>query len=301
MRLTVVHTTTYSFARPVRFNPHRLMLRPRGDQDLRVLDYALRCSPAAQLVESQDVFGNLVTTALFDQPADRLEIVSRLILETTAEAWPVFRIEPRAHAYPFTYSDDERADLGALCRPEHPHKSVAAWARTFVRSVPTDTLSLLKDLNAGMLAAATYRPRDEEGTQTASETLDLGSGSCRDLAALFIDAARHLGFGARAASGYLFDADDPSLPSGHHPRLGRGLSARRRLDRLRPDPSTRRQRGPDHRGGRPIQRRRPARVGQLRGRAGGFPGHEGQGRRGAGRTSAAGAVGGLRREIPGQA
>ena len=38
-----------------------------------------------------------------------------------------------------------------------------------------------------------------------------GSGSCRDLAALFLDAARHLGFGARAASGYLVDPDNPMV------------------------------------------------------------------------------------------
>jgi hypothetical protein len=33
VRLSIVHTTTYRFARPVRFNPHRLMLRPRGSHD----------------------------------------------------------------------------------------------------------------------------------------------------------------------------------------------------------------------------------------------------------------------------
>jgi transglutaminase-like putative cysteine protease len=80
--------------------------------------------------------------------------------------------------------------------------------RGFIWSTPTDTLSLLKDLNAGVLAAAAYRPRDEEGTQTAAQTLALASGSCRDLAALFIDAAPLLGFGARAVSGYLYDPTD---------------------------------------------------------------------------------------------
>src|SRR5690606_22429696 len=87
------------------------------------------------------------------------------------------------------------------------------WARAFVRGASTDTLSLLKDLNAGILDSVAYRVRDEEGTQTPLETLALASGSCRDIAALFIEAARHLGFGARAVSGYLFDprapADDP--------------------------------------------------------------------------------------------
>lgn len=210
MRLSIVHTTTYRFARDVQFHPHRLMLRPRGSQDLHVLEHALHCSPTAQLAWSQDVYGNLVCTAAFEQPASQLTISSRLGVETWAEAWPVFRIDPSAHAYPYEYSPEGLVDLGALRRPEHASSSVEAWARRFIWSTPTDTLSLLKDLNAGVLATAAYRPRDEEGTQTAAATLDMASGSCRDLAALFIDAVRHLGFGARAVSGYLFDpaADD---------------------------------------------------------------------------------------------
>jgi len=73
-----------------------------------------------------------------------------------------------------------------------------------VRSNPTDTLALLKDLNAGISANASYEARDDEGTQTPTRTLDLGRGSCRDFAVLFVEAARSLGFGARVVSGYNF-------------------------------------------------------------------------------------------------
>ena len=208
MRLSIVHTTTYRFARPVRFNPHRLMLRPRGSYDLRVVEHTLTCTPQAELSWSQDVFGNLVSTAAFADAADTLVIASRLVVETSAEAWPVFAIDPSAHAYPYPHPPDEPIDLGALLTPADADPAVEAWARGFIWSTPTDTLSLLKDLNAGVLAAAAYRPREEEGTQSAAQTLALASGSCRDLAALFIDAARHLGFGARAVSGYLFDPTD---------------------------------------------------------------------------------------------
>jgi transglutaminase-like putative cysteine protease len=43
------------------------------------------------------------------------------------------------------------------------------------------------------------------------QTLDRGWGSCRDFAALFVAAARSLGFGARIISGYLYNPDLDSL------------------------------------------------------------------------------------------
>src|SRR3546814_8652968 len=65
----------------------------------------------------------------------------------------------------------------------------------------------------------TYVTREEVGTQTPQETLNLASGSCRDLATLFIEAVRQLGFGARAVSGYLFDPvilGNPADPGFQH-------------------------------------------------------------------------------------
>ncbi|MDP1616234.1 transglutaminase family protein [Phenylobacterium sp.] len=202
----IVHRTAYRFARPVVLHPHRLMLRPRDSHELSVLDFQLSCSPAADITWSQDVFGNLCAVASFRQTAEALVIESRLKVASRAQAWPIFPITPAAQAYPFAYDDDEAADLGRLRLP-NPDPDAARWAHGFVAGPGTDTLSLLKDLNAGVLGAAVYRVRDEEGVQSAGETLRLASGSCRDLAALFIEAARQLGLGARAVSGYLFDPD----------------------------------------------------------------------------------------------
>ena len=47
--LNVRHTTTYNYARPVRFGDHRLMLRPRDSHDLRLIRTSLKCSPPAVL------------------------------------------------------------------------------------------------------------------------------------------------------------------------------------------------------------------------------------------------------------
>jgi transglutaminase-like putative cysteine protease len=209
MKLTIYHRTSYRYARAVMLQAHRLILCPRGGQELRVLANSISCSPPAELVWTQDVFGNLIATATFTDTTAHLVITSEMTVEQSSLAWPVFRIETSAHSFPFEYSADEVTDLGALRLPEQtdPAGGLRAWARAFVRSVPTDTLSLLKAINSGILDSVTYRMRDEEGTQTALETLALASGSCRDIAALFIETARHLGFGARAVSGYLFDPD----------------------------------------------------------------------------------------------
>ena len=209
MRYLIRHLTTYRYTRPVEFRTHRFMIFPRSSHVIRVLDSSLRCTPAARLERTQDIFDNLIVTADFPEPADRLVVESIVTVEQSAARWPVFRIATHAHSYPFAYAPAELADLGALLTPEHgdPGGELGGWARRFIHATPTDTLSLLQDLNAGILEVVRYRTREEEGTQTPLETLARGSGSCRDIAALFIDAARQLGLGARAVSGYLYDPD----------------------------------------------------------------------------------------------
>lgn len=211
MKLKICHSTTYRYARPVVFQPHRLMLCPRGSHDVAVLASSLSCTPGAELDWTQDVFGNIVVTATFSAPATELVVTSNLTVEHSAVAWPVFQIAPQAHSFPFDYSPDDLVSLGALSVADDGDPVVAAWVQTFSRGIPTDTLSLLKDINAAILGRVEYRIRDEAGTQTPQETLALASGSCRDIAALFIESVRHLGFGARAVSGYLFD---PALRAG---------------------------------------------------------------------------------------
>jgi transglutaminase-like putative cysteine protease len=209
MLLTISHRTTYVYARAVTLLPHSLMLCPRGNYDLKLLSRRLDCSPAASIDWSQDVSGNLIATANFAEPTDRLVIDSQVEVEQCAEAWPVFTIAPSAHLHPFTYAPDDILDLGALliATPGDGGDPLSAWIQSFAGDRPTDTLSLLQAVNTRINAGIGYRQRDEQGTQSAQETLAIASGSCRDLATLFIETVRRLGFGARAVSGYLYDGD----------------------------------------------------------------------------------------------
>jgi transglutaminase-like putative cysteine protease len=207
--LRIHHRTSYRFHRPVSFGPHRLMLRPRESRELRLIASTVTVDPAAAVTWAQDVSGNAVATAAFAAMADHLVIDSVAEIQLDAAAWPVFDIAASAISYPFRYSDDEWTDLGALAIQQYPDPAgrLRSWARAFVRSNPTDTLALLKDLSNGVPGWISYQAREQEGTQSPTQTLDRRFGSCRDFAVLFAEAARSLGFGARIVSGYLYNPD----------------------------------------------------------------------------------------------
>ncbi len=185
------------------------MLRPRESRDLRLVSSEIQISPTAALTYSQDVFGNSVAAAVFGSFADTLVIDAATQLRLDAEPWPVFDVAPSAMNYPFQYAEAERTDLGALMFQQDLDQAgrLRNWTWAFVSGVQTDTLALLKDLCAGVAHEINYQSRDDEGVQSPIETLDRGWGSCRDLAVLFVEAARCLGFGARIVSGYLFVGD----------------------------------------------------------------------------------------------
>jgi len=211
--LTVRHTTTYRYARPVTFGQHRLMLRPRDSHDLRLVSAELTLSPPGDVRWLHDVFSNSVSLVDFQAAASTLVISSTLKIERYGLEGPVFPIAPEAEFYPFIYSSSDRVDLGRLLEQHYPDLdgTLARWAESFVTSRPMRTLDLLKNMNAALQPHIVYSERHELGTQVPAETLRKKTGACRDFAMVFIEAARYLGFGARFVSGYLYD---PALDKG---------------------------------------------------------------------------------------
>jgi transglutaminase-like putative cysteine protease len=204
---SIRHATTYLYRKPVQLGVHRLQLRPRESRDIRIVAMDVAITPAGTVSWANDVFGNAIASVSFAGPTDRLTIESRVTLEHTALAHPQFALAGSAASFPFAYALDEVSDLGALLIPQFvdPGARLPQWAQGFIRSSPTNTLALLKDINDAILAWVEYEAREDEGTQSPLVTLDRRRGSCRDIAVLMIEAVRWLGFGARIVSGYLIN------------------------------------------------------------------------------------------------
>jgi transglutaminase-like putative cysteine protease len=201
----ITHKTNYRYRCPVFLGPHRLQLRPRESRGLRIVSAEIAVTPPVPLSWSHDVFGNAIATVSFSEPADTLLVESDIVVDHRFEPWPLFDIATSALSFPFAYSNEEILDLGALLTQRYPDsdRQLLTWTKAFIHESPTDTLSLLKDINTAISAWISYESRDAEGTNPPLITLGRGQGSCRDIALLLIEAVRGLGFGARFVSGYL--------------------------------------------------------------------------------------------------
>jgi transglutaminase-like putative cysteine protease len=205
--LTIHHKTEYRYARPVAFGEHRIMLRPRDGHDLRVLESRLEIVPQPMSLRwIHDVFGNSVAIADFDERSHTLTFTSTVTVDhNPADEFALTPDDP-AYFYPFLYDDEEFPDLVQFITPQYsdPDGELSAWARSFLDAeAPTPTFKILSGMTHGIREAFTYRKRHEQGTQHPLDTLQTGSGTCRDYALFMIEALRRLGIAARFVSGYI--------------------------------------------------------------------------------------------------
>ncbi|PPE73525.1 transglutaminase [Solimonas fluminis] len=206
--LSVEHKTLYRYAKPVAFNDHRLMCRPRDSHDLRLLETGLSITPAASVRWLHDVFGNSIAIASFQEPAQELCFLSTFRAEHYPAVPQDILIEEYARKLPFSYPAEEVADLGRTKERHYPDPDhrIDAWAKRFVgRKTGSGTLNALVAMTKAIKKEFQYARREEMGVQAPVETLQLGSGSCRDFALFQMEAARSLGLAARFVSGYLYD------------------------------------------------------------------------------------------------
>jgi transglutaminase-like putative cysteine protease len=204
--LCIRHVTHYRYAFPVTFEPHRLVLRPREGHDLRVEELRLELTPAAELIWTRDIFGNTVARASFREPATELGISSEVIVRRFfAPDFPP-HADHSLSPYPLEYDPLERGIVAGYRAPVYAEEADAL--RRWIGGLPNPRDFPSAEcfvLHCAEIIHETirYRRREEKGVQSPDTTLSLGSGSCRDMATLMMEALRHLGIATRFASGYL--------------------------------------------------------------------------------------------------
>ena len=213
-RLQITHTTQYQYTETVTLLPHKLLLRPREGPELHIESSELLIQPRHQLQWHRDVSDNAVAIATFTEPSNRLSIASHVRLQQYDSQPLNFLVEDYAVFFPFHYDVVERLDLEpyltVLYSQDQP--VMDTWLQQFWRTGQrVETYLLLEWINKAIATGFNYRQREEPGVQSPATTLAKRAGSCRDFAALFIEACRHLGLAARFVSGYQYS---PTLAPG---------------------------------------------------------------------------------------
>ena len=219
-RLQIDHRTEYRFAGPVTLLPHRLLLRPRESHSVRIVSSLLTITPAHTLRWQRDAFDNSAALVSFSELASALEIVSKVVIEHFDDTPLDFVVDPEATFFPFTYSSEDVARLA-------PQRAMAwygdyAAVEQYLRELGLmaangwQTFSVLDTLNRAIARDFHYQAREEQGVQSPGQTLAKRSGSCRDLAALFLDGCRLLGLASRFISGYHTSYANDAGPGSTH-------------------------------------------------------------------------------------
>jgi transglutaminase-like putative cysteine protease len=217
MHLNIDHTTVYHYHRPVRFGPHRLMIRAIEGHDVQIRSSELAVEPAGRIRWHRDVYDNSVAVVDFAEPSAQLLIRSALRVEHFNSNPFDFVLESTAMELPFRYRAEEQADVHTFLERGHAtdDSRLQHWVKPFLSaSGRANTLEFLTALNRSVPLSFTYFPREEPGVQTPGETLQRRTGSCRDLALLFMEAARMLGVAARYVSGYLCRTNEEEIVRG---------------------------------------------------------------------------------------
>jgi transglutaminase-like putative cysteine protease len=204
MKFQLRHTTQYEYAEKVHFSPHHVILRPRENHEIRVLNFSLSTMPSGRITWFRDAQENSIARCTISGESKQMVIHAEMTVQVFQDNPFDFILDPVATQHPFSYDEFDRVNLAPALAPVAEASLVKAWLADALREAEGDTMLLLTRLNKTLFESLTYVRRDEMGIQSPNETLRLRSGSCRDFAFLFMSACRELQIAARFVSGYLY-------------------------------------------------------------------------------------------------
>lgn len=212
------HVTDYRYDRPISLNPQVIRLRPAPHTRAHVQSYALKVSPEPHFINwQQDPFGNWLARVVFPEKVTHFKVEVDLVLEIKVFNPFDFFLEDSAARFPFAYTEELQDELAPYLEIKDNDPLVMDYVRA-ISDEEVGTVDFLVAFNQKLNRDIGYTLRYEPGVQTATQTLQRLTGSCRDMAWLACQVLRHKGLAVRFVSGYSIQlkADVESLdgPSG---------------------------------------------------------------------------------------
>ncbi len=203
IRVSLHHKTEYLYDRLVTLGPQVVRLRPATHSRTPIHSYSLRIEPKDHFINwQQDPQGNFLARLVFHSLTRKFSVEVDLVAGMTVINPFDFFLEPHAEIFPFEYEELQAREL----RPFLEAPAAGPKFEAYLASVDVSkrkTIDFLVELNQKLQRDIGYLIRLEPGVQTPEQTLERGSGSCRDSAWLLIALLRRLGLASRFVSGYL--------------------------------------------------------------------------------------------------
>lgn len=203
IKVALNHQTHYTYDRPVTLGPQVIRLRPAPHCRTPILSYSLKVQPEKHFQNwQQDPFGNYAARCVFPKATRAFSVEVDLVADMTVINPFDFFLEDDAKDFPLNYGERLKRELDSYLVTETPGPHWQAFLDSIDRS-PKPIVDFLVGLNLEIQQRISYLIRLEPGVQSPEESLEKGSGSCRDSGWLLVQTLRHLGLAARFVSGYL--------------------------------------------------------------------------------------------------
>jgi len=219
MRFRIKHVTRYVYERPASNSHNDVRLTPIDAPDQRRIAFRIDVTPAAEISEYCDAFGNL--THSFDIEAPHSELVIR---STSVVDRLVLPNQPSARITFHDYLVDDLARMEQYAGYLNPSRYVpfSDRLRRFFWSVRPQLSEDITAYTERMVLYVRNQFGYDGGTthvhSTVDDILTKGGGVCQDFAHLSIGLLRLAGIPARYVSGYLAP-EPPTKPNSPPPEL----------------------------------------------------------------------------------
>ena len=207
-RLSIRHTTVYSYDKPVERSTHVFRLTPTIDRLQSLVSHAVRVSVPGRRRDYDDVFGNRVAAIWLDDTWREMRVEAESVVDVLDTDPLRYRPLRGGRQIPLPWMPWQQQVLQPfLLPPELPESQLHAlsgYAMSFVHRNGFDILETMLDINATLYDEYTYSPGSTNLHTSAWEVYTDRTGVCQDFTNLFICLARLLGVPARYVCGYVF-------------------------------------------------------------------------------------------------